>query len=149
MTNERAAHILRKFNDYRRTDHEPCDPPFTAQAIGQAIDIAADMLEASIVKADIGSIIKAVTRETGVTHDEMCRRGRQRERVEARAVVAWLTRHYTAMSLTSIGERIGRAHTTTMHYIDAVGSWLADPRRNPRAAYITNKLINELENHEE
>lgn len=78
MTIERAAHILRKFNDYRRLDHEPCDPPFTAAEIGQAIDVAADLLEGCVVKADIESIIRAVERETGVTEAEMCNRGRQR-----------------------------------------------------------------------
>lgn len=79
MTIERAAHVLREYNDYRRLDHEPCDPPFTATEIGQAIDVAADLLEGCVVKADIESIIRAVSRETGVTEADkgnFRRRGR-------------------------------------------------------------------------
>lgn len=149
MTIERAAHVLRKFNDYRRLDHEPCDPPFTATEIGQAIDVAADLLEGCIVKADIESIIQAVVRETGVTEVEMCNRGRHREYAEARAIVSWLAYRYTPITLTSIGKRLGRDHASVIYYNRMVDSWLAEPRRNLRAAKITTKLIRELDNNGE
>ena len=144
MTIDRAAHVLRKYNDYRRLDHEPCDPPFTATEIGEAIDFAAGFLEKSIVKADIESIIQAVVRETGVTENEMTNRGRQREFAEARAIVAWLAYHYTPMTLTSIGKRMRRDHPTVIHYNRMVDSWLDEPRRNMRGARVANKLIREL-----
>jgi len=146
MTIERAAHVLRKFNDYRRLDHEPCDPPFTAAEIGQAIDVAADLLEGCVVKADIESIIRAVERETGVTEAEMCNRGRQREFSEARAIVSWLAYNYTSMTLTAIGKRLGRDHATAFYYNKMVNTWLYDKRTNPRGRSITIKLMNELDN---
>lgn len=146
MTIERAAHVLRKFNDYRRLDHEPCDPPFTATEIGQAIDVAADLLEGCVVKSDIESIIRAVERETGVTEPEMCNRGRQREFSEARAIVSWLAYNYTSMTLTAIGQRLGRDHATAFYYNKTVNTWLYDKRTNPRGRSITIKLMNELDN---
>jgi chromosomal replication initiation ATPase DnaA len=146
MTIERAAHVLRKYNDYRRLDHEPCDPPFTATEIGQAIDVAADLLEGCIVKANIESIIRAVVRETGVTEAEMCNRGRQREFAEARAIVSWLAYHYTPMTLTAIGQRLGRDHATAIYYNKTVSTWLYDKRTNPRGRSITMKLMEELDN---
>ena len=147
MIIQTAAHILRKFNQYRRGDHEPCDPPFTAQAIGEAIDIAADLLEHNAVKtADIDNIIKAVARETGVTEAEMCHKGRQREFAEARAIVSFLTYTYTSMTLTAIGKRLGRDHVCALHYNRTVQAWLDEPRRNLRGARIVTKLMEELDN---
>jgi len=146
MTISSAAHILRVYNEYRRGEHEPCDPPFTAKAIGEAIDIAADMLERNAVKkADIDNIIKAVSRETGVTELEMCRKGRQREYAEARAIVSFLSYTYTSMTLTAIGHRLNRDHATAIHYNRTVQAWLDEPRRNLRGARIVTKLMEELE----
>ena len=112
---------------------------------GQALDMAIDMMQHSIVKADIESIMQAVVRETGVTEAEMCNKGRQREYAEARAIVAWLAYHYTPMTLTSIGKRMRRDHPTAIHYNRMVDSWLDEPRRNLRGARITTRLIRELE----
>lgn len=145
MTTERAAQILRKYNEYRRGKHEPCDTPFTAKAIGEAIDMAADMLERSVVKSDIESIIRAVTRETGVTDEEMTHHCRHREYTEARMIVCWLAYHYTKMTLTTIGKRLGRGHGTASYYNMVVDSWLNEPRLNLRGARITTKLIREIE----
>ena len=146
MTISTAAHILRKYNEYRRGDHEPCDPPFTAQAIGEAIDLAAELLESSAVKRDIDSIINAVARETGVTDEEMCNKGRQREFAEARAIVSYLAYTCTSMTLTSVGKRLGRDHVCVMHYNRTVRAWLDEPRLNLRAARIVTKLMEELDN---
>ena len=112
--------------------------------MGEALDYAVDMMRESIVTTDIESIIRAVTRETGVTEQEMCNKGRQREYAEARAIVAWLAYHYTPMTLTSIGKRMRRDHPTAIHYNRMVDSWLDEPRRNLRGARVANKLIREL-----
>lgn len=146
MTLKTAAHILRVYNEYRRSDHEPCDPPFTAAAIGEAIDTAISVLECSTVKPDIDSIIKAVCRETGVLEEEMCDKGRQREFSEARAIVSFLAYTYTSMTLTAIGKRLGRDHVCAIHYNHTVRAWLDEPRRNIRGARIVTKLMEELEN---
>ena len=111
----------------------------------EALDMAIRCLERNIVKADIDSIINAVERETGVTEQEMCNRGRHREYAEARAIVSWLARRYTSMTLTSIGKRLGRDHISVIHYVRMVGSWMEEPRLNIRGARITQKLIDEIE----
>lgn len=112
---------------------------------GVALDIAIEVMKRSIVKADIESIIKAVTRETGVTEEEMFARVRAREYVDARAIVSWLAYHYAFMTLTTIGCRFGRTHGAVKHYNEMVDSWLDEPRLNIKGARITTKLINELE----
>lgn len=113
--------------------------------IGEALDVAIDLLERNTIKADIDSIIMAVARETGVTENEMCHMGRHREFAEARAIVSWLARRYTPMTMTSIGVRLGRTHAAVFNYIRMVNEWLEEPRRNLRGARITTKLINEIE----
>lgn len=112
---------------------------------GEALDYAVDMMQNSIVTTDIESIIRAVTRETGVTEQEMCNKGRQREYAEARAIVSWLARRYTSMTLTSIGKRLGRDHISVIHYVRMVGAWIEEPMLNIRGARITQKLIDEIE----
>lgn len=112
---------------------------------GDALDMAIDMMQRSIVKADIESIIKAVVRETGVTDAELCAKGRHRERAEARAIVAWLAYNYTSITKTSIGERMNRNHATVVHYTQVVDEWLEEPRRNLRGARIITRLMRELE----
>ena len=144
MTLRQAAQILRKYNAWRREDHEPCGPPYSAKDIGIAIDMAADMIENSIARSNIESIIKAVTRETGVTDDEMCNRGRQREYSEARAIVSYLAYKFTPMTLTAIGNRLGRDHATAIYYNKMVSAWLKNKYLNERGVKIVTKLIDEL-----
>lgn len=110
-----------------------------------ALDVAIELMKRSVVKADIDSIISAVTRETGVNEEEMTAKGRQREFSEARAIVAYLAYHYTQMTLTSIGKRLGRDYSVIIYYNRMVTSWLDEPRLNLRGARITTKLIYEIE----
>jgi chromosomal replication initiation ATPase DnaA len=133
MTTKQAIEKLRQLR-------QGCD-----ESTGDALDMAIALLDRSIVKADIEAIIKGVERETGVTEAEMCNRGRQREFAEARAIVSWLARRYTSMTLTSIGKRLGRGHVSVIHYVRMVGSWMEEPRLNIRGARITQKLIDEIE----
>ena len=133
MTTKQAIEKLRELR-------QGCD-----ESTGEALDMAIALLDRSIVKADIETIIQGVERETGVTEAEMCNRGRQREFAEARAIVSWLARRYTSMTLTSIGKRLGRDHISVIHYVRMVGSWMEEPRLNMRGARITQKLIDEIE----
>jgi predicted nucleic acid-binding protein len=144
MSNERAAKVLREYNEYRRGEHWPCDPPYTATEIGNAIDFAVSELERNTLSADIDSIIRAVCHETCVTESEMLEKGRFRRFAEARAIVSWLAHHYTNMTLTAIGERLGRNHVCVIHYNRCVDEWLANPRINERAVLIINKLVNKI-----
>lgn len=133
MTTKQAIEKLRQLR-------QGCD-----ESTGEALDMAIALLDRSIVKADIEAIIQGVVRETGVTEAEMCNKGRQREYAEARAIVSWLARRYTSMTLTSIGKRLGRDHISVIHYVRMVGSWMEEPRLNMRGARITKKLIDEIE----
>ena len=133
MTTKQAIEKLRQLR-------QDCD-----ESTGDALDMAIALLDRSIVKADIETIIQGVVRETGVTEAEMCNKGRQREYAEARAIVSWLARRYTSMTLTSIGKRLGRDHISVIHYVRMVGSWMEEPRLNMRGARITQKLIDEIE----
>ena len=141
MTNEDAAHILREYNKWRRHHGEPCPPPYGGKELGDAIDFAVGWLEGKI-GADIDSIISAVSRETGVTEYEMCRKGRQRRYADARAIVCYLAYNYTPMTLMAIGERLGRDHAVVLYYNRKVSAWLDNPRLNPEGAMITKKLMN-------
>ena len=145
MSSAEAAKILRDYNEHRRNGSAIMN---TATEIGLAIDAAIAALE-PLVTNDIESIIAAVSRETGVTEPEMLMRGRQREYCEARAIVTWLTYHYTPMTLTGIGRRLQRDHTVAIYYNRMVDGWLEENRRNRRGARIVNKLITELDNGRE
>lgn len=135
MTNNTAIGILTTLRNTCAGQDDICD----------ALDIAIESMQRNIVKTDIESIIEAVVRETGVTEQELCERGRQREYTDARAIVAWLAYNYTPMTLTSIGRRIRRNHSMVIHYNHMVDAWLEEPRLNLCGARITTKLIRELE----
>lgn len=40
MTTKRAKEVLTEYNKWRRHDVEPCNPPYSGQEIGAAIDVA-------------------------------------------------------------------------------------------------------------
>lgn len=143
MDNRRASEVLRIYNEWRRQEGEP--EPFGDKEFSEAIDRAIEVLDSSVVRADIDSIIEAVTRETRVTDAEMCGRGRNREYTEARAMVAWLAYHYTRMTQTAIGKRMNVTHATIIYYLRMVDYWLTVPKRNPEGVKIIEKLENELE----
>jgi len=143
MTNENAAHILREYNKWRRHHGDPCPPPYGGKELGDAIDFAVGCLEGKI-GADIDSIISAVSRETGVTKGEMCRKDRKRRYADARAMVCYLTYFYTPMTLMAIGEMLGRGHAVVLYHIRKVSEWLDNPRLNPEGAMITKKLMNAI-----
>lgn len=140
---------MRRYADWRKAGYDPDKSPCTPYELEDALDVAVEFMERSIVTADVDSIIKAVSRETRVTENEMCSRGRHREVTEARAIVSYLSYRFANVTLTSIGKRLGRGHETAIHYNKMVSGWLEDPRRNYRGARITEKLIKELDHDNE
>jgi chromosomal replication initiation ATPase DnaA len=145
MTIGKAAQVLRRYIAWMRGAGGSFTPEELRNEACDAIDVAINLLEKNITKADIEDIIKAVERETCVTDEEMCGRSRHRETSEARAMVCWLSYRFTGMTLTAIGCRVKRDHATTLHYKKMVEGWLEDPRRNLRGSRIVTKLIRELE----
>ena len=143
MDNRRASEVLRAFNAWRRLEGEP--EPFSDKEFSEATDRAIEVLDSSVVRADINSIIEAVTRETRVTDAEMCGRGRNRKYTEARAMVAWLAYHYTRLTQTAIGKRMNVTHATVIYYLRMVYYWRKLPNRYPDEVKIIRKLENELE----
>ena len=60
----------------------------------------------------LDKIIERVGREYGLTEEEMSDRGRQRNRAEARAMIAYLVREASGLSLTELGRRMKRDVST-------------------------------------
>jgi chromosomal replication initiation ATPase DnaA len=123
--------------------------PGAIGSVDAALSMAIECLKQTIIKADIDSIISAVTRETGITEEEMVNKGRHREYSDARAIVSWLAIHYTHMSKTSIGRRINRSHSSVVNYKRIVDGWLEEPRRNIKGARIATTIIRELDDNKE
>ena len=113
--------------------------------MGEALDYAVDMMQNSIVTTDIESIIKAVSRETHISEEDMVMRGRKRDIADARAIVSWLAYHYTPMTLKAIGRRLGRDHVMAIHYNRSADEWMKDPKLNFSAVGIIKKIAKELE----
>ena len=146
MTCATAAQVLRLYNDYRRSDHEPCDPPFTAREVGEAIDKAIEVLDDGTVLPDVSGIIRAVCRETDVTEEQVMGNVRLRRYAEARAMVAWLCRRHMRLTMPRIGKAMNRTHATVVYYLREVEEWLRYPRLNPECVEILKKLDKELDN---
>lgn len=151
MSCKEAALVLRKYNEYRRGDHEPCDPPYSAKVIGEAIDVAIAALEPRIVPT-LDNIIQAVTRETGVTEDDMLMRCRYREYAYARYMVFWLAFHYTKTTKTAMARKFGlKSHASIVYGIKKGGEWMAKPILNDEwfksATRIIQSFITDDKNH--
>lgn len=112
---------------------------------GEALDYAIGILEDRLVLPSIDSIIKAVSRETHISEEDMVMRGRKRDIADARAIVSWLTYHYTPMTLKAIGSRLGRDHVMAIHYNRSADEWMKDPKLNFGAVGIIKKIAKELE----
>lgn len=146
MSHHEAAKVLRKYNEYRRGDHEPCDPPFTAKVIGEAIDVAIAALEPSIVPT-LDNIIQAVARETGITEEEMMMRKRYREYAEARYMCFWLSYNYTSSTMTQIARRLNACnHSVVLYGIKKGDEWMAKPKLNEEWHKTAKRIINSFSN---
>jgi putative transposase len=60
----------------------------------------------------LDEIIERVGKEYGLTEEEMSARGRQRYPAEARAMIAYLVREVTGLSMTELGRRMKRDVST-------------------------------------
>lgn len=141
MSHQEAAKVLRAYNWYRRGDHEPCDPPYSGKVIGEAIDVAIAALEPSIVPT-LDNIIQAVTKETGVTEEEMTMCSRCREYVYARYMVFWLAYNYTKVTQTALAIRFCLRDHVTVHYgIKKGDEWMHEPKLNEEWYTMTMRII--------
>lgn len=68
----------------------------------------------------LDEIIERVGKEYGLTEDEMSAPGRQRVRAEARALIAYLVRETSGLSLTELGRRMRRDVSTLSFAADKV-----------------------------
>lgn len=146
MTYRQAACVL---SDHLAQRTEGVAQRHTDNEVAEAICVAVELLERNVVRTDMESIIQAVIRETGVTMEELECRSRDREYAEARSIACWLAYHYANVTLTAIGRRFNRNHSSMWHCNKNVDSWLDEPRLNLRAAKITTKLIREIEDNDD
>jgi len=68
----------------------------------------------------LDEIIERVGKEYGLTEEEMSAPGRQRTRVEARALIAYLVRETSGLSLTDLGRRMKRDVSTLSFAADKI-----------------------------
>lgn len=71
------------------------------------------------------AIMQMVSRSLGVSMAQIMGGGRYLEFVHARACIAMVLRA-KGMSLCQIGSRLGRHHTTVLHYCDHFGTYERD-----------------------
>lgn len=142
MSCKEAAKVLRAYNWYRRGDHEPCDPPYSGKVIGEAIDVAIAALEPSIVPT-LENIIKAVSKETGVTEEEMLSRKRFREYADARYLCFWIAYNYTSSTMTCLARRLNACNHSIVYYgIKKGDEWMQHPSQNPEWVARAERIIN-------
>ncbi len=70
-----------------------------------------------VLKTTPERILKAVSEVTGIKEEVIIQRSNKREIVDARAVVAILTKEMTGLTLEKTGEFIKKHHTVVLHYI--------------------------------
>lgn len=68
----------------------------------------------------LDEIIERVGKEYGLTEEEMSAPGRQRVRAEARALIAYLVRETSGLSLTDLGRRMKRDVSTLSFAADKI-----------------------------
>ncbi len=141
MSCKEAAIVLRKYNEYRRGYLQRSDPPYSAKVIGEAIDVAIVALEPSIVPT-LENIIQAVSRETGVTDEEMMMRCRCREYAYARYMVFWLAYNYTRATQTSMARRFClKDHVSVSYGIKKGDEWMSKPKLNEEWHKTAQRII--------
>ena len=147
MNRDKAREILKDYNDYRRNEgiydvDEPCEPKFKASEIGDAIDVAIDMLTESDGR---GTIMDAVVAESGISIDEIRSENRERKIVVARCVAAGLLRK-EGYTLKEIGEMINRSHSNVLHLCESVNYWCSDRERFGRELRLLRRVEKKVAN---
>ncbi len=90
-------------------------------------EMAAEVLEQLVgprrektVLPTLDSLIGCVSREYGLTEQQLCSCLRRRHYVEARNVLFYLARKYTTMTLVQIGARVNKRHSTVIKGIATI-----------------------------
>lgn len=142
MTQQQAAEILRWHNRYRR---EGVAQQYTAQQIGEAIDVAIEALEPKVMPT-LDSITQAVCLTTGLTVAEVMLPCRHREYTEARWMIWWIARKFIGCSTTTLARYFKRkSHATIVSGLKKADMFMEDPRLNEPWVRNVNAIINRLE----
>lgn len=126
---------VKKIVAYRDLNNMPLDLPNVSRAISDMFKVEGNAVPTP------GLIIEQVSRFYSI--DQSVIRGTLKNKgtAEARQVAMYLIRHLTNLSLPEIGREFGRDHTTVIHSIRKVESYLKDPN-HPLQANIRDITAN-------
>ncbi len=111
------------------------------------LDVAKDALKSFISpndkkKVDLNYIAEKTAEHFGITMNEMYSNNRSRNIAYPRQIVMYLCRKLTSLSLTEIGEKLGkRDHTTILHGVQKIED---DIIKDPAAANTIDILIKKI-----
>ena len=126
---------VKKIVAYRDLNNMPLDLPNVSRAISDMFKVEGNAVPTP------GLIIEQVSRFYSI--DQSVIRGTLKNKgtAEARQGAMYLIRHLTNLSLPEIGREFGRDHTTVIHSIRKVESYLKDPN-HPLQANIRDITAN-------
>ena len=84
-------------------------------------------------------ILIEISESTGISIEKIASKKRNKEIVNARIVYSYLAKKYTDKSLSAIGKKINRDHSTVLHQIREAEKFLEQPND-----YLS-RLINKFE----
>ncbi len=92
---------------------------------------------------DLARIISLVCRSYKVTEEELASASRLKRITLPRAIVFYLGRRYTDLSLAALGKRLGRRHTTVLYALDRIERSVVKKDRLGRQVILLSKEIEE------
>jgi len=77
-------------------------------------------------RVSVDAVIKAVSKETGISTADLLAKKRSKELVQARQIAMYLARELTDSSLPDLGEKFGRDHSTVLHACKKIRAEMED-----------------------
>ncbi len=90
---------------------------------------------------DLGRIIDLVCRSFNVTEEQLTSASRLKKITQPRSIVFYLGRRYTDLSLASLGNRLGRRHSTVLYALNRIERSVARlDRLGRQVVLLSNKI---------
>ncbi|MEN3015255.1 MAG: chromosomal replication initiator protein DnaA [bacterium] len=98
-------------------------------------------------KINPDNVIEVVTEYFNITREEIFSNSREKKIVYPRQVLTYLLRDTLGMSFKSIGNYLGKDHTTIMHSYEKINVLLASPKVYKDISNIREKLYEKYHHH--